>query len=56
MEITIPQRNWPEELVRALKEAKSGDIIVVSSEARQRLAERAMAQMGITGVTVEARA
>ena len=50
----IPSRDWTKEMVDAIKAAKDGDVLVVQSEAKRVLCERAIGRMrpGVA-ITVE---
>jgi hypothetical protein len=48
----IPEVNWLDELASALKKAKRGDAIIVSSVPRQALARLAAQKMGKSGLDI----
>jgi len=48
----IPAANWSDELAAAMREAVSGDTVVVRTEPMLRLAEIAAQRMGKEGVTL----
>jgi hypothetical protein len=51
-EYVILELNWSDELSAALRKAAPGDVIIVNSETKRKLAESAALRMGKNGIAI----